>query len=100
MKHFENLLPSKKRALPETIYNGEEKYTTYIDTANCFNEFCNSSTSKLAKDFGPPQALDESSLTHKNLEIPLVSSERVTRVIRKLKNFKGTGLDGISTSFV
>ena len=88
-KILKKLLPSKKRALPETIYNREKKYTTYIDIANCFNEFFSSITSKLTKDLGPPQAVDESLLTHKSLNLPLVSSERVTNVIRKLKTSKG-----------
>eukprot|EP00794_Sanderia_malayensis_P001013 gene1013-333_t len=99
-KFLKKLLPSKKRTLPETIYNEEKKYTTYIDIANCFNDFFSSIASKLTKDLGPPQAVHESLLTPKTLDLPPVSSERVTNVIRKLKNVKGSGVDGISMSFV
>ena len=99
-KTLKKLLLSKKRALPETIYNGGKKYTTNIDIANCFNEFFSSIASKLTKDLGPPQAVDESLLTRKTLDLPPVSSERVTKVIGKLKNVKGIGLDGISMNFV
>ena len=99
-KTLKKLLPSKRVTSPEIIRFEGKSYTSFLDIANCFNEFFSTVASRLTKDMPTAEPASSARLTHESLTLPAVTPNIVINVIGKLRNVKGTGLDDISMNFV
>ena len=85
----------------DVIHHEGQSYKTSLDKANCFNNFFNNVATKLTSGLPPtPNCEARENLTECMLDTPAVSHLMVSRVIKKLKNVTGTGLDDIPMKLV
>ena len=75
-------------------------YTSSQEIANCYNSFFTTIAKDLTAYLPPPEFNITNKLTFCILKLPTVNAQTVKKIISKLKNSKGIGLDNISMNMI
>ena len=97
---MKKLLPSKKAKVPGSIDYQGQTYTSSQEIANCYNSFFTTIAKDLTAHLPPLEFNITNKLTSRILKLPTVNAQTVKRIINKLKNSKGIGLDNISMNMI
>ncbi len=100
MEGVERLLPSKRVKIPTKINFEGNTYSSPSDIANSFNKFFTTVAVKITSHLEPPSVDNVPVLTENKLNTPSASPKSVSKIISKLNNSKGIGLDELSVKTI